>query len=281
MSMETTAQSHTPNGAANDSSQYLTNGKTSVPLARPMPDRKPTPKPALTPDQDKKYNELLATVTAWTAIPSTTQKNAQSDPLTELERLWLTRECLLRYLRATSWASADAAAKRLQATMTWRREYGLTKFTPDYISPENETGKQVLFGYDNEGRPCHYMNPGKQNTELSDRQLHHLVYMLESAIDLMGPGQEMVALLINYKSATSAKSPPMSQSRETLNILQSHYPERLGRALMSDSMLPYFVRLYRSFTNIASFFSALVHHHVLQANLTIYRPGHQNQDEIQ
>lgn len=107
-------------------------------------------------------------------------------------------------------------------------------FTPDYISPENETGKQQILGYDINARPCLYMNPGKQNTDKSERQIQHTVFMLERVIDMMGPGQETTALLINFKNSSSSKSPSLGQGKQVLNILQQHYPERLGRALISD-----------------------------------------------
>lgn len=54
--------------------------------------------------------------------------------------------------------------------------------------------------------------------------------MLERTIDLMGAGQETLALLINYKEAMNG--PKTGQARQVLNILQSHYPERLGKALV-------------------------------------------------
>jgi hypothetical protein len=153
--------------------------------------------------------------------------------------MWLTRECLLRYLRAAKWSTTDAI-NRLLSTLTWRREYGLVTFTPEYISPENETGKQTIMGYDNEGRPCHYLNPSKQNTKRSDRQLHHLAFMMERAIDLMAPGQETLALLISFSQTSSGQGASLAQGRETMSILQNHYPERLGRALVTDSKpLPY------------------------------------------
>jgi hypothetical protein len=113
----------------------------------------------------------------------------------------------------------------------WRREYGLRDHTPDYISPENETGKQVILGYDNECRPCLYLAPSAQNTERSPRQIQHLVFMLERVIDLMPAGQETLALLVNFGASTKSSNPSISQGREVLNILQNHYPERLGRAL--------------------------------------------------
>ena len=54
------------------------------------------------------------------------------------------------------------------------------------------TGKQILFGYDSQNRPALYMFPSRQNTETSDRQIHQVVWVLERAVDLMGPGTELV-----------------------------------------------------------------------------------------
>jgi hypothetical protein len=193
----------------------------------------PSP-PELTAEQQSKYEAVLETVKSWKEIPSTKGKEG---PITENEILWLTRECLLRYLRATKWNRADAE-KRLLATLTWRREYEIEELTGDYISPESETGKQFIVGWDIAGRPCHYLNPGRQNTEPSPRQVQHLVFMLERVIDIMIPGQETLALLINFKTSKtrSNTAPGLSQGREVLNILQTHYPERLGRALIINSM---------------------------------------------
>jgi hypothetical protein len=210
-------------------------GPVKVPFPHPLPHCTPVAQPELTPEQTKKYEDLLKVVEAWTEIPVTSGRWAKKEPITDEEKMWLTKECLLRYLRATKWSPTEAP-KRLLATLTWRREYGLYTFTPEYISPENETGKQVILGFDNDARPCLYLNPSKQNTAKSDRQLHHLVFMLERVIDLMVPGQESTALLINFKETGSggASGPSVGQGKETLNILQGHYPERLGRALISE-----------------------------------------------
>ena len=37
------------------------------------------------------------------------------------------------------------------------------------------------------------MFPSRQNTETSDRQIHQVVWVLERAADLMGPGTELVS----------------------------------------------------------------------------------------
>lgn len=211
-----------------------------TPLKTPIehPSSVSTPKsiPELTADQAQKYEWLLKQVKHWSETAEagvTMPKDAPKD-LSEDEKLWLTRECLLRYLRATKWNQTQAE-KRLIATLLWRRQFGVhDKLTADHISPENETGKQIILGYDNEGRPCQYLLPGRQNTEPSHRQVEHLVFMVERVIELMPPGQEMLALLINFKAGAtrSYTAPPMSQAKEILDILQTHYPERLGKALI-------------------------------------------------
>lgn len=50
--------------------------------------------------------------------------------------------------------------------------------------------------------------------------------------DFCPPGQEKICLLIDYASASQANTPSFSTSRGVLNILQNHYVERLGQALI-------------------------------------------------
>jgi hypothetical protein len=58
--------------------------------------------------------------------------------------------------------------------------------------------------------------------------------MAERVVELMPLGQEKLDLLINFKQSKnrSNTAPGLSQGREVLHILQTHYPERLGRALI-------------------------------------------------
>lgn len=252
-----------------------------APFPHPLPQCKPATPAALTADQEKKYQELLESVKKWEKVPKSTDKKPEEEPLSDDERMWLTKECLLRYLRAVKWASAAAAEKRLLDTVIWRREYGTNTFTADYISPENETGKLIILGYDNDGRPCLYMDPSKQNTEKSDRQVHNLVFMLEKAIDLMPAGVESIALLINFKNSTSAKNPSLGQGKQVLNILQGQYPERNGKSLISERKFATVQTIMNpdESANVAS--SPLVRLDVLQADLSLHRPRHQGQDEVQ
>ncbi|KAI0303779.1 CRAL-TRIO domain-containing protein [Multifurca ochricompacta] len=92
------------------------------------------------------------------------------------------------------------------------------------------TGKEFVFGYDTHGRPALYMIPSRQNTEESPRQIQFAFWMLERALDLTGPGVESIVLMINF--ADRAKNPSFATSKSVLNILQTHYPERLGASLI-------------------------------------------------
>ncbi|OQE44484.1 hypothetical protein PENCOP_c002G03448 [Penicillium coprophilum] len=206
-------------------------GLIKKPFAKPLDTANPVPPAQLTPDQQSKYEAVLKSASSWTTVADKAEKNSPTSPITEDEKMWLTRECLLRYLRATKWNVSEAET-RLQSTLTWRREYDLKKLTPEYISIENETGKQVILGYDVNARPCLYLLPSNQNTERSDRQLEHLVFMLERAIDLTGPDQETLALIVNFNETKSGQNASIGQAKQTLSFLQNHYPERLGRALV-------------------------------------------------
>jgi hypothetical protein len=197
------------------------------------------PKPReLDEAQRAKYDEVLKHFQELEELPAK-QHSDKKSPITRQEKSWLTRECFLRYLRATKWKVHDCI-KRIEGTLVWRRTFGVdpeTTLTPDLVAPENETGKEVVLGYDNDCRPCLYLKPGRQNTKASHRQVQHLVFMLERVIDFMPSGQDQLALLIDFKPTKigiNSKLPSISTGREVLSILQDHYPERLGKALLTN-----------------------------------------------
>lgn len=204
------------------------------PLEYPDDSSKRPPPLELNPEERLKYDSVLEKVTSWTDLPVSSARSAGKSKIKDAERMWLTRECILRYLRATKWDVAEAE-RRLIGTLVWRREYLLPEHDADYISAENETGKQVIMGYDFNCAPCLYLFPGKQNSPRTERQIQHLVFMLERLIDLMPPGQESLTLLITFMNSGGSGS-SVGQGKQVLYILQNHYPERLAKALISEGM---------------------------------------------
>ncbi|KAI0750119.1 CRAL/TRIO domain-containing protein [Daedaleopsis nitida] len=197
----------------------------------------PPPPLKLTDVQQKMYDEVLQHFSKEDyKLPE-----EESAALKEEEKFWLSSECLLRFLRAVKWASARAAIKRLEGTLKWRREFGLYELiTASHVEPEALTGKMVIWGYDIDQRPALYLRPSKQNTEESVRQVHFVVWALERLTELMGPGVETLALMIDF--ADRAKNPSIGQARTVLNILQTHYPERLGRGLVVN--VPFLINAF-------------------------------------
>ena len=62
------------------------------------------------------------------------------------------------------------------------------------------------------------------------RGIHMVVYNMEAAVRAAeAAGQEKWVWIIDLADYTRANSPPLSITRETLNIMSSHYPERLFR----------------------------------------------------
>lgn len=193
--------------------------------------------------------------------------------LNEEERFWLSRECLLRYLRASKWVQATAVT-RLEATLKWRREMGLyDKITPEHVEPEATTGKEIIFGYDTHRRPAFYLFPSRQNTEESMRQVDFTVWAIERCIDLMGPGVENLAMMLNY--ADKAKNPSMGQAKRVLDIIQNHYPERLGCALIMN--VPF---LLNAFFKLISPFIDPVTREKLRFNPKVVEDGLFVQDQL-
>jgi hypothetical protein len=121
----------------------------------------------------------------------------------------------------------------LQETLDWRRSFGLSTMRTEWkdtIEQENATGKLYVRGFDLAGRPIIYMKPVNENTRSHEGQIRHLVYNMERAVAAMdagGLGQTKLSIIIDFDGYSTANSAPMKTSKETLGILQNHYPERL------------------------------------------------------
>jgi len=156
----------------------------------------------------------------------------EDDPYYPWELRFLDKlDTMPRYMRAAKWKFEDAK-KRIGKTMEWRREFKPDLIPPEEVRIESETGKIILSGFDKDGRPILYMRPGRENTQTSPRQLRHLVWCLERAKDLMPPGQESLMIIVDYKTTTLRTNPSISVASKVLTILQQHYVETLGRAIV-------------------------------------------------
>ncbi|CAM9001505.1 unnamed protein product [Rhodiola kirilowii] len=141
-----------------------------------------------------------------------------------------------RYLRARNW-NIKKATSMLKDTIKWRLEYKpeeirWVKFHPEDVAHEGETGKVYRSKFfDKYGRPVLVMRPSRQNSKSTKGQIKHLVYCMENAVMNLPPDQEQMTWLIDFEGY-SLSHISLNLTRKTAILLQCHYPERLGVAIL-------------------------------------------------
>ncbi|TKA57499.1 hypothetical protein B0A53_00730 [Rhodotorula sp. CCFEE 5036] len=237
----------------------------SLPLPHPNPDSKPVAPKPLSGDQQQKLDRLIAhfnqpdfvlprslkTLKArWQkdaggasrigtlfgrSVTASEQEMADLHPLSDVEKCYWSSQAFQRCLRATKW-DYPSALKRAEETLVWRREFQVEEMTEEEVWREGETGKELVFGYDVNCRPVLYMHPHRQNTEVGPKQIAFVVWCLERTIDLApatDPATEMLCLCIDFGAGQKNSGQPttLGQARKVLEILQTYYCERLGKAV--------------------------------------------------
>lgn len=157
--------------------------------------------------------------------------------------------CLRRYLEARNW-NVHKSKKMLEETLRWRATYQPEEIHWDEVAMEGETGKVYRADFhDRFRRSVLILNPAKQNTTSEENQLRHLVYLLENAIINLPPDQEQMVWLIDFNGWSLTNYVPVKTVRETTNILQNHYPERLAAAILYNPP-----RIFEAFWKIVKYF---------------------------
>ncbi|KAK4351983.1 hypothetical protein RND71_027501 [Anisodus tanguticus] len=162
---------------------------------------------------------------------------------------YCTDACLKRYLEARNW-NVDKSKKMLEETLKWRSSFKPEEIRWHEVATEGETGKVYKANFhDRYGRTVLILRPGMQNTSALDNQMKHLVYLIENAIFNLPEGQEQMAWLIDFTGWSITNNVPVKSARETINILQNHYPERLAVAFLYSPP-----RIFEAFWKIVKYF---------------------------
>ncbi|KAI9201036.1 hypothetical protein LWI28_017070 [Acer negundo] len=162
---------------------------------------------------------------------------------------YCTDACLKRYLEARNW-NVDKAKKMLEETLKWRSTYRPEEIRWNEVALEGETGKLFRASFhDRQGRSVLIMRPGFQNTKSIEDQIRHLVYLIENAILNLPEGQEQMAWLIDFTGWSLSTSVPVKSARDTIHILQNHYPERLAIAFLYNPP-----RIFEAFWKVVKYF---------------------------
>eukprot|EP00884_Botryococcus_braunii_P018714 jgi/Botrbrau1/5526/Bobra.0023s0013.1 len=167
-----------------------------------------------------------------------------------LER-WCSPGTVRRYLAARSW-DVHKASKMLQATLEWRLEHGPEKLRWPEVSVVCKTGRvEQLLDVDHAGRLIVIMRLRHPMADVTpDLQLKFLMHMMERSCrhaDALGNGK--LTWVLDMEGYSRKTSPPFSVSMATIRILQNHYPERLGHAIVVRPTT-FFSWLWRAITPI-------------------------------
>ncbi|KAJ1293830.1 hypothetical protein BS78_01G098900 [Paspalum vaginatum] len=170
-------------------------------------------------------------------------------PLSPRSNKYCSVACLTRYLEACNWNVAKSR-KMLEDSLKWRAAYRPEDIRWPEVSVEGETGKMYRASFrDREGRTVIVMRPAKQNTSSHEGQIRFLVYCLENAVLSLPEGHEKMIWLIDFTGWTMANAVPLKTARETINILQNHYPERLAMAFLFNPP-----KVFEAFWKVVKYF---------------------------
>ncbi|KAK9947086.1 hypothetical protein M0R45_012522 [Rubus argutus] len=170
-------------------------------------------------------------------------------PLSGRSLQFCTDACFRRYLDARN-GNVDKSKKMLEETLKWRSTYKPEEISWPDVSLEGETGKVYRANFrDRHGRTVLILRPAMQNTMSLDNNIRHLVYLIENAVFNLPEGQEQMAWLIDFTGWTLNTSVPVKSARDTINILQNHYPERLAVAFLYNPP-----RIFEAFWKIVKYF---------------------------
>ncbi|KAF9372449.1 hypothetical protein CPB97_001257 [Podila verticillata] len=145
------------------------------------------------------------------------------------QKAWASDDTLVRYLKARKWSLQEAKQAVIES-IQWHESYNPAKPDREGLWTETSAGKLYVSGFDMESRPLLYMKPRLENTAASPAQIRHVCFHLETAIALMPEGVQNLAILIDFSGSSMRTNPGVAVAREIINVLGSHYPERLGKA---------------------------------------------------
>ncbi|KLT38476.1 hypothetical protein CC85DRAFT_252949 [Cutaneotrichosporon oleaginosum] len=154
--------------------------------------------------------------------------------LGEREKMWLSQETLLRYLRATK-GDTDAAIARLEATLAFRRQLNLYDVDATAAIAEKDTRNATRFTAGWNGlRPVNYVFMNRNPLPLEERDMVHNLFLLERMMDLTPAGAQEVCTVFNFGGKQMGPKPGLGQTKEMLGVYDAHYPLQPSLTMLQD-----------------------------------------------
>jgi len=175
--------------------------------------------------------EIIAGLADWEQHAFTTlqHKIHNATDITADQKVFCDTPCILRYLRARDF-NISKAEQMLRATLSWREHECPQTISTQDILPVLNLGTAYTTGFDIQNRPVVYIKPGAYNPESAEMRVRYLIYLMETTVNSMPPGVEQLCLILDFSEYGSRGNQPDSRqvALTSINIVTSHYPERLG-----------------------------------------------------
>jgi len=168
--------------------------------------------------------------------------------LDEKTKAWCDDACLCRFLRAREW-DIQKASEMLTATTTWRMETKPDEIKLEEIDHAGSTGDLYISeGRDKKGRIIVYMRPGKSKDtpEIRSQYVRHMAWIMETGTKLLDTphtAQEKLVWIVDFEGCKiqGGVEENVKSSKDTINVMQNMYPERLGMGFILNPPLPFWV----------------------------------------
>jgi hypothetical protein len=146
---------------------------------------------------------------------------------------------ILRWLRAKKW-NVDDAVQQLIDTLQWRHQFNIKQILAQgeyqLNQEEIESGKTFIIGKDKLGRPVSYIQVTKHiKGQFSDESTQLIaIFTIETARKLLDSGHETASSIIDL-NGFSYRNLDYEFVKFSINLLENHYPESLGVALVINA----------------------------------------------
>jgi hypothetical protein len=149
---------------------------------------------------------------------------------------WADDVQLLRFLIARNFKIKDSL-ELIKSALKWRdlrkpAEIELGPYWPANMSRESETGKIYSPGHDKWGRSVLILDNTVENTNSVDDQMTFLAWNLEYAIKRMPSHVDKYLVFMHLTNFSFFNTPPLSSTKETIHMVCSCFPERLGHCIV-------------------------------------------------
>eukprot|EP01089_Gocevia_fonbrunei_P018307 TRINITY_DN6153_c0_g2_i1.p1 TRINITY_DN6153_c0_g2~~TRINITY_DN6153_c0_g2_i1.p1 ORF type:complete len:302 (-),score=66.50 TRINITY_DN6153_c0_g2_i1:17-922(-) len=159
------------------------------------------------------------------------------DSISQIYKDWSDKDTVYRYLRARNW-KLDAAEEMLRNTLKWRDEFKPHELTAEELKSQITAGHMYQYGFDKWKRPVVYLKVHqKEDPHTPLQKMQFMIHCLEYTSNIMDAerGVSKMVWIVDCNGYNMKHNGEIGFARELLNVLQSHFPERLGILFLSDA----------------------------------------------